>query len=486
MSKTGPPRPPNYFRYAVWLIVLGTAFHLLYSTHLELVGDEAYYWLWSRHPDICYLDKGPMIAWFIWLGTALFGQNEFGIRFFAVLLAGGTGVAILLLARRLFSDRVAFWAVALASVVPLFAVGALLMTIDTVYVFFWSWAAVVFWEAKDTNRLGPWLLTGTLVGLGLLAKYTAAFELVSFAAFCLTDRPSRRHFSCLTFWAMLGAALLFLLPAVLWNYQHHWPTSDWLLQRGSLDRGLTIRPGAALTFLGEQAGVISPLIFLGLILLLLRPSLRHEPQPATNYALWLFLPLFVFYFLLSFHYAGPPNWAAAAYIGGLILLTGKWRSLTRQYPWMHPLAWVAIGLAIIETAILHETRWLHLSHRTDPLDRARGSRDLAAWVAQWQKRSGAKFIIADNYMTAALLSFYLPGQPETYVPATNRPLNQLELWADYEEKYPEASALIVDKHSGQTHSLRRTFNRIEPLASIELIDRDRRLGQYQLFLASHH
>jgi hypothetical protein len=61
----------------------------------------------------------------------------------------------------------------------------------------------------------------------------------------------------------------------------------------------------------------------------------------------------------------------------------------------------------------------------------------------------------------------------------------LELWADYEKKYPEASALIVDKHSGQTHSLRRTFNRIEPLASIELTDRDRPLGQYQLFLASH-
>jgi len=97
-----------YFPAALALIVLGTAFHLLYSTHLELVGDEAYYWLWSRHPDICYLDKGPMIAWLIWAGTALFGQTVFGVRFFAVLLAGGTGLAMLLLTRRLFSDRAAF------------------------------------------------------------------------------------------------------------------------------------------------------------------------------------------------------------------------------------------------------------------------------------------------------------------------------------------------------------------------------------------
>ena len=54
--------------YARWVAVIllgGTVFRLWYSTHLELVGDEAYYWLWSRHPDICYLDKGPVIAWLI-------------------------------------------------------------------------------------------------------------------------------------------------------------------------------------------------------------------------------------------------------------------------------------------------------------------------------------------------------------------------------------------------------------------------------------
>jgi hypothetical protein len=54
----------------------------------------AYYWLWSRHPDICYLDKGPVIAWFILLDTKLFGQTVFGIRFFAVILATGTGIAL--------------------------------------------------------------------------------------------------------------------------------------------------------------------------------------------------------------------------------------------------------------------------------------------------------------------------------------------------------------------------------------------------------
>ncbi len=470
----------SYAAAALWLIVLGTAFHLAYSTHLELVGDEAYYWLWSRHPDICYLDKGPMIAWLIWLGTAFFGQTVFGIRFFAVLLASGTGVAIWLLARHLFSDRVAFWAIVIATIIPLFAVGASLMTIDTVYIFFWSWAAVAFWRARTSTTLAPWLLTGVLVGLGLLSKYTAALELVSFAAFCLWDRASRQHFRRATFWVMVATALLFLIPAIIWNYRHHWPTSDWLVQRGALDKGYLLHPGFLFGFLGEQAGVISPFLFIGLLFVLLRPSLRRRPPFATAYTLALFLPLFGLYLLLGLHYLGPPNWPAAAYIGGVILLAAQGCELIDRYPSRRWLAFAALAFACFETGILLETRWLSLPHRLDPLDRARGSRNLAAQVDHWQHITGARFVIADNYMTAALLSFYLPGQPEVFVPASDRPLNELELWANYDARYPAADSLIVSKRSKVVHSLSRSFGGIKSLGSIDVTDRGRDIGHYCL------
>ena len=471
-----------YRRATLLLILFGTACHLAYSRHLELVGDEAYYWLWSRHPDICYLDKGPMIAWLISAGTALFGQTVFGVRFFAVLLASGTGIGMFVLARQLFSARVAFWAVAIATVVPLFAVGASLMTIDTIYVFFWTWAAVAFWKAKDETRLGWWVLTGALVGLGMLSKYTATIELISFAAFCLWHPSSRAHLRLTTFWAMVGTALLFLIPAIVWNFQHQWPTSDWLLHRGALDTGVTFHPTFVLIFLGEQAGVVSPLLFLGLMFVFLRPSLLRTHQPATGYAVVLFVPLFALYFLLSFHYLGPPDWTAAAYIGGFTLLAAKWSDLASARRWALWTAVAALALASMETAILLETRWLNLPHRLDPLDRARGSRNLAATVTQWQQRTGASFIIADNYMTAALLSFYLPGQPETFVPPTTRPLNQMELWPTYVERHPSGDALIVAKRDSLDHSLRKSFSRLEPLGPVEVIDGGRKVGRYYLFL----
>jgi 4-amino-4-deoxy-L-arabinose transferase-like glycosyltransferase len=469
-------------RTVILLILLGITFHLAYSTHLELVGDEAYYWLWSRHPDFCYLDKGPMIAWLIAAGTALFGQTVFGVRFFAVLLAGGTGFGMFLLARQLFSDRVGLWTVVVATVAPLFAVGASLMTIDTVYVFFWTWAAVAFWRAKDESRLAPWALTGALVGLGMLSKYTAAIELISFALFCLWHAPSRSHLRRPTFWTMLMTALLFLVPAVVWNVQHGWPTSDWLRHRGALDERFALNLSSILVFVGEQAGVISPLFFVGLVFILFRRPLARTAQPGTGYALALFLPLFVIYLALSFHYQGPPNWAAAAYVGGFILLTAKWTELMRTQRWAWWAGVAALAFASIETVILLETRWLHLRRGIDPLDRARGSRSLAASVALTEQRTGAQFVIADNYMTAALLSFYLPGQPETFVPITTRPLNQLDVWPTYEQKHPTGDALVIAKRQRLSRSLQARFALVEPLGSIEAVDCGRKVALYRLFL----
>ena len=160
-----------------------------------------------------------MVAWFIRAGTSLFGQTVFGVRFFAVLLASGTGLGLYCLGKELFSPRIGFWAVVIASVIPLFAVGASLMTIDTVYIFFWTWAAWAFWHAKNETRLRWWVLTGVLVGLGLLSKYTAALELFSFAAFCLWYRPSRIHFRCPTFWIMTGVALVLSHSSTCLEYQ---------------------------------------------------------------------------------------------------------------------------------------------------------------------------------------------------------------------------------------------------------------------------
>src|SRR5580693_6267695 len=472
-------------RYALWavtILLLGTIFRLWYSTHLELVGDEAYYWLWSRHPDICYLDKGPVIAWFISAGTALFGQTVFGIRFFATLLALGTGIGIFFLARQLFSERVAFWSVLLAALTPLFAVGATLMTIDTVYIFFWTLAALTFWYAKDQTRLGFWILTGFLVGLSMLSKYTGAIELVSFVGFCAWHKPYRQHFRRTTLLAMLLVVALCLIPVLVWNWQHGFPTSHFLVHRGALDERMRLRPLEVLSFLGQQAGVVSPVLFLGLLAAVCWPGFAQTPRVPTGYLLALFLPLFLVYLVLSFQKASQANWAAAAYVSGLILVAAKWCEAVRIYPWARWVVLTGLGVAFLETAVLHETSWLHLPGRLDPIDRARGSRDLAAQVNALQTSSGARAVIANKYMTAALLSFYLPGQPDTFMPVSSPPFNQLLLWPTYREKYPSDDAIYVSDSNQLSSSLKADFPTIEPAGAIYSTQDGRKVNRFYLFV----
>ncbi|PYL68230.1 MAG: hypothetical protein DMF20_01460 [Verrucomicrobia bacterium] len=76
---------------AVWFfIVVLTVIRLAMLATTDLEFDEAHYWMWSERLAPAYFSKGPAIAFAIRASTAVFGTNEFGVRFFSPLLAAGT------------------------------------------------------------------------------------------------------------------------------------------------------------------------------------------------------------------------------------------------------------------------------------------------------------------------------------------------------------------------------------------------------------
>src|SRR3954454_1641880 len=88
-SPLGPglPGEPAAGRRAEWtalgLILTAFAVRLVYLVWLspfELLGDEAYYWEWSRHLDLCYYEKGPGLAYLIAASVRLFGDAEWAVR----------------------------------------------------------------------------------------------------------------------------------------------------------------------------------------------------------------------------------------------------------------------------------------------------------------------------------------------------------------------------------------------------------------------
>src|SRR5437660_12843024 len=137
--------------------------------------------MWSERLSLVSSCNGPVIAFVVRATTAVFGVNEFGVRFFSPLLAAGTSVLLFYFARRLFNATAALWAVIALNVTPIFNVGAFVMTIDSLSVFFWLAAMFTFWLAVEKSPRFSlyWPLAGLLIGLGFLCKYTNAFELIS-------------------------------------------------------------------------------------------------------------------------------------------------------------------------------------------------------------------------------------------------------------------------------------------------------------------
>ena len=473
-----------WIRKIVLLVLALTLFRLWFCMTFELCGDEAYYRLWSRHLDICYFSKGPGVAWVMALGTALFGDNVFGIRFFSVLLSAGTGLLIATLAARLFSKRVAFWSLVVASLTPLFLVGSVLMTIDPLSVFSWSLAALWFWDAKDSPRAGPWIRTGIAVGLGILCKYTNLAELVCFALFCLWIPGYRRQLAGRNFWLMILAALLFFSPLVIWNYHHEWMTWHHLLDRGELDQPLRFSLNEFAGFWGAQMGVMFPLFFIGLFCAFFVKEPRTTHSLAYRYLLSLFLPLFVLYSVLAFNDSGQPNWTAPSYVAGLVLLVAAWISLANRFRWARRAVAASLVLALLTAGAFHYIVWFRLPLKRDPADRVRGSQSLAVQVKEAQDRYGADFVIASKYSYASLLSFYLPGKPQTFMPTASMVKNQFALWPGYESGYENKSAIFVSDQSAVPEVLTREFKVIRSVGKVWSTHRRQKVRLFYLYFCS--
>ena len=86
----------------VALVAISFLLRLFYIGQVELLPEDSYYWNYSQHLDLGYLDHPPMVAWLIWLGTHVFGGSELGVRIGALCCAGVAAFFSYRLTRNLF------------------------------------------------------------------------------------------------------------------------------------------------------------------------------------------------------------------------------------------------------------------------------------------------------------------------------------------------------------------------------------------------
>ncbi len=493
MGEAAGPRNGTAW-WAAGLIVALTVLRFWLVGRIELVGDEAYYWLWAQHPDWSYYSKGPLVAWAIALGTGLWGDTEFGVRFVSVCLGSGSLGLLYLLGRRLFSPRAGLAVVILAATTPLFVVGSLLMTIDPLSLFFWLAAALAFWHAKQSVRLGPWVATGALIGLGMLGKYTNAAQIPSLALFLAWTPAYRAHLRRRTFWVMTLTALLFLVPVLWWNAAHEWITFTHLRERGALDEPWRPSAGSLLGFAGGQLAVYFPVYAGAVVWALCSGRLRRRFPVGWRFTAALALPLLAGYTLLALNDPGEANWTAPAVISGLLLVGGAWAARAGESAaWRRWGRVAALGAAACCVLLLAVTQvplspadrpWLRRLGARDDRDllyRVRGWRDLAARVQAFGDTHDTPVVVARERELASLLAFYLPGHPRTFIPSRPRIQNQFSFWPDYRDGAFGDAAVFVTPYDAPPADFPPQFTALE--APVEVVShwRGRPVRRFRLF-----
>ena len=513
---------------AVWLFIVAITLvrlSMLGSTDLEF--DEAHYWMWSERLAPGYFSKGPGIAFAIRASTMLFGATEFGVRFWSPILSAGASLLIFYFGRRLFNENVGLWAVIALNVTPIFNIGAFVMTTDALSIFFWTATMFSFWLAVEKSPRFSfwWPLTGLLIGLGFLSRFTNAFEIICILLVLAFAPRLRQEFKRPGLYWLLGIFIICTIPPIVWNAQHAWVTTTHLRTRGGLAENIGFRPLEPLKFFGEHFIFYSPILFGLLVWAVIGSCRRINQQFKILFLFWFGLPVTAFYFLLSLNHVATPNWDAVSFVSLALLAVYYWNErIANRTITSFATAGVIVAFVMSFFALdsdLIRSAGFHL-FRSDPSDRWRGWKSLVAEVErirnEQEARLGEKlFLIADERHRASEISFYLkdkrvegPGHPPCYIIESQDLVNQFSFWPRYDQwvdapanpnqsrednlseqrgvnPFVSRSALLIrNPAKGPSHNIRAAFESIEPIGRLELKRFGRHVRYWQVFLCRHY
>ena len=382
--------------------------------------------------------------------------------------------------RTLHCEALAVGVVAASLTLPVISVGASIMTIDSPYTCCWGWALVCAHRAVFDHSRWAWLLTGVLIGVGILAKYTMVLFVPSLGLFLLTTPAYRGLLMRRGFWAACAISAFCCLPILIWNAQNGWVTVRHVAAlAGVSPRGPTEPTHFHLTgpfvLFGAQAALLLVFWFVAWLCAIVvhRPTIEKDLD--LRFLWWLSAPMFGLFLAMSVKTGGGEvNWPVTAYLSGMVL-TAPWlvRQLQSPRPWYR--GWVyanvtlacTLGLAI--TVFMHRTDLLYplLSEFTgaptpadpfplrkvDPSCRLKGWSELGQEVdricQQVFEAEGVEPVLAGcGWAMPGELGFYCAGHPQAYSLglALGDRHSQYDLWKnplDNPESFRGRTFLIV-------------------------------------------
>jgi 4-amino-4-deoxy-L-arabinose transferase-like glycosyltransferase len=302
-----------------WLLRIALSAFSGASLHV----DEAQYWDWSRHLQWGYYSKPPMIAALIRASSALFGNDETGLRALAMACYPLAAAALAWLAADIARDGpapsggAARWAAGLLLASPLVCLLGVVATTDGPLVLCWSLGTASLWFAVVRQRAGAWVVFALACGAGMLSKYTFGAFIAGAALFVVLHGTRRDWLRGLA--AAVGALLLWS-PNLWWNHSQGWPTlrhtAEITVQAERHARSASAAVSATTEFLAGQLVAFGPvaLLVLAFILWRRRGEPAALPRKARALLLWTSAPLALAGLLQSWRSGAQVNWIAPVHL----------------------------------------------------------------------------------------------------------------------------------------------------------------------------
>jgi 4-amino-4-deoxy-L-arabinose transferase-like glycosyltransferase len=465
---TALSRPAAAWRAALIIAIAGLAARLIWAVGVPLLDGETYYWVWSRHLALSYLDHPPFVAYMIRL-TTLPGDHRVLLRLGPLLGGVVTTLALFALGREMFGARAGLIAAGLYQIVPLLAGGGLFATPEAPLFLWWSLALLCARRALwEDDRW--WIPAGIVIGLGMLSKMTMAALPVGLIGFVLTRRPDvlRRPWC----YAGAAAAVALFLPVPAWNVANGWANFRYAFH----ERSQQVATGLAGlgTIMVEQLA-FTGVMFLGLFWVL-GPAVRRREDDRVAFLLWMTVPTLGLVAAVVFFWGGAHGyWLGPAYLGLAVLLGALWpgraaalavgvNAVLMAYAVLAPLVpGVPTPAPVVESV----AGWSQVAERVDAL-----ARELPAPVVL--------AVPAAHFEGAAQVTYYTRQRyPVTVVPEPHRH----SVWPSPSD-FPGASVIWIVASGWTVPTPETYFENPRHRGAIPIVVRGQEVRRFHFWTAS--
>lgn len=485
MAETPASDSPTWTQRFWWLLaavfIARVGVMLLFVNGADLAGDEAYYWDWGRRPDWCYYSKPPMIGWMMGVIGWLTGNEEWGIRFSALLLGTVTLAIIHRIALLLTDARTAFLTAVLVLLTIANAGLNLLLTIDAPLLLCWTLGLLLFWLAAQKPSCNiRWIALTLVIGLGTLSKQMMLVFPALMIFFAIISREDRSLLRNPRMWLTILCGMAFIIPVLSWNQSHGWITLEHTKHHFDAAKmdflGWLSR---TLENVGLQALIYTPVTFAAMVgAMSAAVKLRQGLSRQLTYIALAAVPGLACFALLALRQRINPNWPAVFFVPSFILVAVWLRGVS---PFKAHPGWERWSLRVGGTLVLIVHLALVIIFSTDlkGIDRLaslRGWREAGLEAQKFldqvpDKKNTFVMSLSHRY-NAAEMAFYMPSHPRVYRwEPSGTVQSQYEIWPGPEERIG-SDALILEP--GPAPALLRNpvfidaFEKLEQRGSIRI------------------